>query len=387
MNESVCEAEIFESMEARGYPAVLIGEPSFLTCLADLEFPFAEHYPEKPVLCIVFSDTSAVLFVPAGWASLVREEGWKHEIITYSEGEARPFELLAERTAKTLTSKRLSGSSIGVDAESLPAGFCELLEERISPTSVEYLDREFFAAGQKKTSAQLERLKTAAEQVEFGIIAALHHLEGSLEDVGYTASEFCERIRVHIYEANGTAGGLACTANGENTTQWYGLPKGWYATGEFVRIEASSRYRGYWANTARMISIGPASSAQKRAFKENSDLKNFAKSLLQPGVRCSSVYRQVEAEAENLGVDLRPEFGVGHGIGVREREAPYLIPEDDTTLQEGMCIVLTLYTEGPQKELICSKDTYHITADGPACISAHYNWNSVYEVTGFRSAH
>ncbi|MDZ7794632.1 MAG: hypothetical protein U5P10_13350 [Spirochaetia bacterium] len=67
----------------------------------------------------------------------------------------------------------------------------------------------------QKSPAALELLHTAAEQLEFGVIGAVQHLEGSLEENGYTLSEFCERIRVHVYETGGTAGGLAAVAAGK----------------------------------------------------------------------------------------------------------------------------------------------------------------------------
>jgi Xaa-Pro aminopeptidase len=165
------------------------------------------------------------------------------------------------------------------------------------------------------------------------------------------------------------------------------VPRGKFIPGELVRVEASSRYLAYWACTSRMMSIGETTELQKRAYAENLLLKRRAIELLNPGVKASTVFEAVAEIAASEGIDFRGEFGIGRGIGASESEAPSLDPSDDTPLAEGMCINLAVYTEGPRKELICVKDTYVITSNGPRCISSYHNWDRVYAVTGFRSAH
>ena len=87
------------------------------------------------------------------------------------------------------------------------------------------------------------------------------------------------------------------------------------------------------------------------------------------------------------GLRFRQEAGVGHSVGVRQREAPYLQVGDTTPLQPGMVIALDIQTYGPLGELIRSKDTFEIVEGGSRLLSWHRGWDRLYEVTGFRAAH
>jgi len=52
-----------------------------------------------------------------------------------------------------------------------------------------------------------------------------------------------------------------------------------------------------------------------------------------------------------------------------------------------MVLVLDIYTYGPRRELIHSKDTYEIVEDGCRLMSWYRNWDRLYAVTGFRASH
>lgn len=379
--------KVMEALAPHGCSVLLVTDPATITCLADIEFPFAAHFPERPLCCMIFRDGAAVLAAPHEWIQGIADQGWDGELVPYSDGQADALALLARSAAKAFADKGAHKAGAGIEVQRLPAALAEMLKKELPSVRWTGLDASLLSFRSRKTGAQLDRLKTAAEQLEFGIIAALQHLEGSLEDTGYTAAEFCERIRVHVYESGGTAGGMACAAAGDNARLWWGIPRGKFVPGELVRVEATSCYRGYWANASRMITMGEASVLQARAYRENLELKQKVLELLRPGAPCGSIYERIVEIAQDAGVELRSEFGIGHGIGVSEREAPYLSRDDGTPLAEDMCMVVSLYTEGPQKELICSKDTYRITAQGPVCISSFHDWEAPYPVTGFRSAH
>jgi Xaa-Pro aminopeptidase len=108
---------------------------------------------------------------------------------------------------------------------------------------------------------------------------------------------------------------------------------------------------------------------------------------LRPGVACNAVFQLISNTAQEAGIDFCAEPGAGHGVGVSEREAPYLVLDDETILQAGMVLVLAVYTFGPQRELICSKDTYEITETGSRLLSWYKNWDKLYTVIGDTARH
>jgi len=377
-------ANLFDSLDV---PAVLLSDPDSVRYAAGIELPFAGHFPEKPVGCLLTRDWNNLLICPYDWSRAAVDQGWEGRVAAYPDTHADPFSFIADTVGAHLGENGLETQEAGIEEEYLPAALFGSLKNACPKLKLTPVDGELGRLRRIKAESEVELLRTAAEQLEFGLIGAIQHLEGSLEENGYTLPEFCERIRVHVYETGGTAGGLAAAASGDGSAVWYHLPRGKFIPGELVRVEASSRYFGYWACTSRMMSIGETTDLQKRAYAENLLLKQRALELLNPGVKASTIFTAVAEIAASEGINFRGEFGIGGGIGTSETESPSLDPSDGTPLEEGMCISLAVYTEGPRKELVCVKDTYLITADGPHCISSYHNWDGVYAVTGFRSAH
>lgn len=52
-----------------------------------------------------------------------------------------------------------------------------------------------------------------------------------------------------------------------------------------------------------------------------------------------------------------------------------------------MVIVLAVYTYGPNKEMICSKDTYLITDKNPRLLSWYKNYDKLYTLVGTTARH
>lgn len=384
MSTDIQNKKLTELPDRLRVSAALLSDPAGIAFFTGLEFPFAAQFPDKPVACLSLSGGGSFLFCPYEWGRAAEDQGWKNPVHCYGDGHAAPFDFLATEIADIIGR---SGGSVGYDEEHLSSSFLESLEEICPGAAWKPCGTALREARLVKSPEEAALLQSAAEQLEFGLIGALQHLEGSLEENGYTLAEFCERIRVHVYEMGGTAFGLAAAAAGKGGTRWYARPEGKFVPGELVRIEATSRYMGAWANTSRMVSIGKADDLQKRAYVENLLLKKAAEALLAPGVVCADLFAEVAGRAAAEGIALRREFGAGHGIGTAEMEAPFLDGYDGTVLREGMCILLGIYTEGPRKELICTKDTYVLTAAGARCVSSFHNWDVLYEVDGFRSAH
>lgn len=370
-----------------GCDILLLTDVGNITYLTGVDFPLGYGTPASPI-ALIFPPTGGVTMVcPFDLNEAVRDQNPGLRLISYTGPSKDSGETLAETAAAVLRESGSEKNIVGIDEHSMSVGLLCSLKKRLP--NAKWLDggAAFSRLRAVKSPEEKDRLALASEQLETGIVGALQHLEGSLEDTGYTAAEFSERIRVHVYENGGSAGGLAAAPAGTGRTDWYALPRDKFRAGELVRIEATSKYRGYWASSARMMVLGEASELQSRFYRENLRLKNLALSLLRPGAVSGKIFTAVAEEARREGIPLRPEFGIGFGTGTSEREEPFLIHGGGTVLAEGMCVVLSVYTEGPEKELICSKDTYFIGSDGPVCISRYRGNDDLYVVDGFRSAH
>ncbi len=372
---------------AGDYDGVLISHPPHIAYLRGIEFPFAESFPDRLVILAEAGGGPGLIVCPFEWKEAVIEQGWSGDIISYDDDHADPVDPVLEAVAGAIKSAGAEKGRIGIEEERLSLESYEALRRAIPAAELAGIDEDLHTALKTKRPQEVELLRKAAAQLETGIIGAVQHLEGSLGEVEYTAAEFCERIRVHVYEAGGTASGLSAAAAGESATALYTLPRGSFREGELMRIEASSRYRGYWAVSSRMFSLGCASALQRRAYEENLLLKRALVELLKPGKNCGDIYSEIAALSRRKGIDLVPSAALGCGIGVHEREAPYIDGRDRSELEAGMCISATVYTFGPGRELVCTKDSYLISDEGSQCLSCYHNWDRLYEIRGFRSAH
>lgn len=370
-----------------GCDALLLTGVENIVHLSGVDFPFGYGTSTIPMVLVFPPAGGGILICPFELTEAVRTQNPDLRLMSYTGPSKKPEDIVAETVAAVLRDTVAESTSVGIDEYDMPMAFFFSIKNRLPEVKFLNGGAAISSLRAKKDAEEKEKLSRASEQLETGIVGALQHLEGSLSDTGYTAPEFCERIRVHVYENGGTAGGLAATPRAEGRTDWYSLPRGKFQKGELVRIEATSKFRGYWASSARMMVLGEASELQNRFYRENLRLKEKALSHLQPSVVAGEIFSAVRKEAERAGIPFRGEFGIGFGTGTAEREEPFLVDGGKTLLNEGMCVVLSVYTEGPEKELICSKDTYFIGSDGPVCISRYRGNDDLYVVDGFRSAH
>ena len=121
---------------------------------------------------------------------------------------------------------------------------------------------------------------------------------------------------------------------------------------------------GYHSELERTMIIGPASDEQKRLFDHMVALQDAALNAMRPGVRCAEVDQAVrDYYAEH---DLMPywKHHVGHAIGLRYHEAPFLDIGDRTELRPGMVFTVEPGLYIPDLGGFRHSDTVIITEDG-----------------------
>lgn len=381
------KTKIHDAIESHGYEVVVaVGVDNF-TYISGVVLPFAANYPDRKAVIVKTKNEQSCVICPFDWSGAINDQGWKGNIVTYDENEDMPPRAIIKCLTNVLSDLGLEEGRVGLDVSRASRLFVEALGQSMSHIDWVPCDNMFRDLRIVKTKAEVELLEMAAKQAERGIIGALNHLEGTIDVPGYTLSEFSERVRVHIAEFGGSGTGHLATMQGVDIQLYYAPQCGKFSRGNLVRINVTNHYRGYWSNAGRMAIIGEPTDEQAESYNDNLVLKATAAEMLKPGVRCSEVFEEVEKRAAKEGIKFWREVGIGHGVGVSHREAPYLSGHDGTLLQPGMVLVLDLYTYGPHRELIHSKDTYEIVEDGCRLMSWYRSWDRLYAVTGFRASH
>jgi Xaa-Pro dipeptidase len=106
--------------------------------------------------------------------------------------------------------------------------------------------------------------------------------------------------------------------------------------GDVLVTETSAPIWGYNAELERGMVIGQPTDAMRRLFDHTVAAQDVAFAAIRPGVTCADVDSAVLRYFEDH--DLMPYWRqhAGHGIGLRNHEAPFLDVGDHTTLEPGM---------------------------------------------------
>jgi Xaa-Pro dipeptidase len=137
-----------------------------------------------------------------------------------------------------------------------------------------------------------------------------------------------------------------------------------FQAGDVLVTGAGAPVWGYLSELERTMVIGEPSSEQRELFDHMVALQDTAFESIKPGARCSDVDRAVRAYYDDHGLWDYWKHHVGHCIGLRYHEGPFLDIGDDTEIKPGMVFTVEpgLYAEGVGG--FRHSDTVAVTDDG-----------------------
>jgi Xaa-Pro aminopeptidase len=121
-----------------------------------------------------------------------------------------------------------------------------------------------------------------------------------------------------------------------------------FQAGDVLVTGSSAPVWGYLSELERTMVIGEPSAEQRELFDHMVALQDTAFEAIAPGARCSDVDRAVRAYYEDHGLWEYWKHHVGHCIGLRYHEGPFLDIGDDTEIKPGMVFTVEpgLYADG-----------------------------------------
>ena len=134
--------------------------------------------------------------------------------------------------------------------------------------------------------------------------------------------------------------------------------------GDVLVTGAGAPVWGYNSELERTMVIGPASEDQKQMFEHMVALQDIAISEIKPGVKCSKIDKAVRAYYENNNLMDYWKHHVGHAIGLRYHEGPFLDIGDETEIQPGMVFTVEPGLYSPDLGGFRHSDTVAVTEDG-----------------------
>lgn len=137
-----------------------------------------------------------------------------------------------------------------------------------------------------------------------------------------------------------------------------------FEEGDVLVTETSAPIWGYNAELERAMIIGAPTDEMRRLFDHTVSAQQVAFDALRPGVTCADVDRAVLGYFE--ANDLMPHWRqhVGHAIGLRNHEAPFLDVGDHTRIEPGMVFTIEPGLYSSAVGGFRHSDTVVVTQDG-----------------------
>jgi Xaa-Pro aminopeptidase len=137
-----------------------------------------------------------------------------------------------------------------------------------------------------------------------------------------------------------------------------------FQAGDVLVTGASAPVWGYHSELERTMIIGPPSDEQRRLFEHMLAVQDIAFDAIRPGAPCADVDVAVRAYYEKHDLWSNWRHHVGHAIGMRYHEGPFLDRGDPTEIRPGMVFTVEpgLYAAGLGG--FRHSDTVAVTDDG-----------------------
>lgn len=377
--EEVIE-KIREKLEDSNYDAIMVFGADNIQYLSDAPLIFPYTFPERYMAVFWPRDGEPICICPEEWTSSFLNMSWMTKTRQYTE-RMDNITTVAEIVESIASSTVRKTGKIGVDMDRVPSKLFDKIEEELSEFELVSCDDWLRDIRMVKTRSEIEKLKDIAYRTDHALLAQAHHV--LVTSVG-SEMGLSEGIRVHAMERGIDVVGhhsVAKVASGPNTKKLWPLAP-MYGIGydrkskahEWVRMEMKTVLDGYWCDASRMLTMGTPTEEQKKTYGDLVDLRKIALKNIKPGKKAKDVYKAVKAEAVERGTKLLNALGVGHGIGVKDREPPFLTESDETELKPGMVLVLDPIVKNQNGEILRSKDIVVITEDGAKVVGWYKDW-------------
>ena len=335
---------------------------------------FAFIPTERPIAFALSADGRGGMLVPRLEAEHAAANAAVDEVAHYDEypGATHPLESL-----RALLAALGVGDPLGADLDGYPAVFgyrgpslTELLGR--SPTPVGDLVEDRMAI---KSEAELALLRESCRWANLA-----HTLLQRYTRPGVSETEVENRASIEATHAmldalgplyrgqslwfTGAVAGYRGQI-GRNAAIPHALPNNIvFREGDVLVTGATAPVWGYHSELERTMVIGPPSDEQRRLFEHMLALQELAVAAIRPGVPCAEVDRRVRGYYDRHSLWEHWRHHVGHAIGLRYHEGPFLDLGDATEIRPGMVFTVEpgLYAAGLGG--FRHSDTVVVTEDG-----------------------
>lgn len=362
--------KLFDHLQVQGLSGVVLFDSYYILYYTG----FAFIPTERPVAFVMNASGDTALLVPRLEVEHAQANADVDRVDSYMEYpyHVHPMEILKGTLADLDISAR-----IGVDTDGYPwiLGYrgprvSEVTASEVSRVS-EFIEDQMMI----KSRAEIALIK---ESVKWGHLA--HTLLQRYTQVGLTETEVSQLASAEanqvmldsigpIYRAQsafprGASAGYRGQI-GRNAAIPHAMANNiTFQEGDVLVTGAGAPVWGYHSELERTMIIGRASEEQKRWFSHMVALQDTALEAIKPGATCADVDRAVRTYYDNHDLMDYWRHHVGHAIGLRYHEGPFLDVGDETEIKPGMVFTVEPGLYLPELGGFRHSDTVAVTENG-----------------------
>ena len=335
---------------------------------------FAFIPTERPIALLINHNKETALFVPRLEVEHARSNATIDRVSHYVE---YPFTPRPEKSLSQLINEMEIGDSYGADHDGYPwiLGYRgPSLKEVVgkAPMNIKpFIEDQMMI----KSEAEIALIK---ESVKWGHLAHVHlqrftkvgrtETEVSIKATKKATLAMLDAIgpiyRAHSYFSNGASAGYRGQI-GRNSAIPHALANNLkFQKGDVLVSGAGAAMWGYHSELERTMIIGTPTSEQQWLFEHMIALQDLAFDSIRPGVLCSEVDNRIRRYYEENDLMKYWKHHVGHAIGLRYHEAPFLDMGDETRIQPGMVFTIEPGLYSPQQGGFRHSDTVVVRENG-----------------------
>ena len=349
-------AKVQGLMEQHRMGALLIESGSTLEYFTGVRW----HRSERTTAALVPAQGRPVVVTPAFEEPSVRETlKVDADVRPWKEDES-PFELLAGAWRD-----HAHGGPLAIEPTTRYFIVERVAAAAAAKPSIVPGDELVRACRMVKSSAELALMQTANTVT----ISALRYVHGQVR-AGMPATDILALMVAATEQLGGSHEFTLVLLNEASAYPHGSIKPQQVRQGSVILIDTGCSVHGYQSDITRSWVFGESSARQRELWDTVKRGQELALETAKPGVAAGAVDKAVRAFYEQKG--WSHDYGLpglshrtGHGIGLDVHESPYLVRNDTTPLQPGMCFSDEPGLYIPGEFGIRLEDCWYMTEGGP----------------------
>ncbi len=316
--------KLISLMKDRGFDGALISPGTNLYYLAGLQIHEAG---ERPTLLVISSDGDYRLLAPSLYENVVRN----FPATFWRDGE-NPYEKLAWILAEF----ELSSGKLLVEDTMRADWLINIL--RVGNRAFDFypLSSVTRELRMRKDAKEIEYMKHAAKVVDRVFEELL-----SWDLLGMRESELALKIELRIRELSDGISFEPIVASGENAANPHHAPgKRRLRKGDLVILDYGAKWMGYCSDITRTIALGKPNERLIEIYEIVKEAQEKAYRAIREGVKAKDVDAAARGRIEVAGYGKYFTHRTGHGLGLDVHEEPFIGPNGEVILENGMTFTI-----------------------------------------------